>query len=445
MLKNLFFLQYGYGAQFELEQSLCEGKKVEKYRETAKYIDAIPLDDDVRSKLMYAFWDKLATISPSQEFLKNEPSDYDSIISLCENKFSLDKHNLTVDTLFDKVYGGWMGRVIGCMFGKPVEGLKRDKIIEILKKLNNYPMVDYLKTGSDRDFCKKHDVNFEALVENYGYAVADDDTNYTILGLGVLEECGNDFTTEDVAEAWIKRLPAISCCTAEFCAYRNILNKVFPPLSATYRNPFREWIGAQIRADIYGYVTPLDPLKGAHFAFKDARLSHTANGVYGAMFVAGMISSAYANVTVEEIINNGLNCIPKTSRLHQKIVEVIKDYKNGKSFEDFVNNFHATYNEHDMSHSVHVIPNAVIVVACLLYFQNDFSRAIGSAVEFGFDTDCNAATVGSVLGVLIGEKAIPQYLKTPLNGTLESDIKGNYKSKIEDLAKRTLKVIDNFS
>lgn len=441
MLKNLFFLQYGYGAQFELAQSLCEGKDVERYRETAQRIDALSMEDGMRAKLMYAFWDELAKISPDEKIERDEPSDYASIVKLRKAYKKIAVQTLDDEALFDKTYGAWLGRIIGCMFGKPVEGLRKNKIEEILKKLNNYPMRDYFKTGKDKAFCEKESLNFDALIENYGYAMADDDTNYTILGLTVLENVGKNFTTEDIAEAWIKGLPAISCCTAEFCAYRNILNKVFPPESATYRNPFREWIGAQIRADIFGYVAPFDPERAAEYAYRDARLSHTKNGIYGEMFVAAMLAAAYGDFSVEELIEVGLSQIPHTSRLYQKIKELLKAYRDGKTFGEFVDSFHKTYREGDMSDTVHTIPNALIVVACMLYSEGDFVKAIGDAVTCGFDTDCNAATVGSILGLLWGAKGIPQRLIEPLNDKLESDIKGNYLVSIKDMARRTISVI----
>ena len=441
MLKKLFFLQYGYGAQFELTQSLEEGKDVERYRELAEKIDAIPMEDEMRNRLMYAFWDRLSDIPATPEIEKNEPSDYESILALRKDNKKPKVSKLSDGRLFDKVYGAWLGRVIGCMFGKPVEGVKKDRIEDILKKLNNYPMRDYIVTGKDRAFCEKEGVNFDALVENYDYAPADDDTNYTIMGLTVLEKYGKNFTTEDIAEEWIKSLPALACCTAEFCAYRNILNKVFPPHCATYRNPFREWIGAQIRADIFGYVNPFDTQAAAKCAYTDARLSHTKNGIYGEMLVAAMLSAAYGDLTVEEVIETGLSEIPSSSRLYNKIKELLTDYRRGMKFEEFAEKFHKTYNESDMSDSVHTIPNALIVIACLLYSDGDFAKAIGDAVMCGFDTDCNGATVGSLMGLLYGAENIPQRLITPLHDCLESDIKGNYKVSIRNLAQRTIDVI----
>jgi hypothetical protein len=78
----------------------------------------------------------------------------------------------------------------------------------------------------------------------------DDDTDYTILGLHVLESYGFDFGPMDVAEQWMSHMPFLMTYTAERAAYRNLIHGMRPPETATHRNPYREWIGAQIRADM---------------------------------------------------------------------------------------------------------------------------------------------------------------------------------------------------
>ena len=108
----------------------------------------------------------------------------------------------------------------------------------------------------------------------------DDDLNYPLLGLLLLERHGHGFTTADVARLWLDELPAGRTFTAERVAYRNLLAGIEPPHTARYRNPFREWIGALIRADVYGWTHPGDPAAAAEQAWRDATLTHTANGVY---------------------------------------------------------------------------------------------------------------------------------------------------------------------
>ena len=55
-----------------------------------------------------------------------------------------------------------------------------------------------------------------------------------------------------------------------------------------------------------------------------------------------------------------------------------------------------------------------------------------------FDTDCNGATVGSVLGTAIGDNAIPSYWKDRVNNTLESTLAGYGSVSIGDMAEKTL-------
>ncbi len=80
--------------------------------------------------------------------------------------------------------------------------------------------------------------------------------------------------------------------TAERIAYRNLLDGYEPDEAATVGNPFQDWIGAQIRTDVYGWVCPGDPSRAAALAWQDGRLSHRRNGLYGAMFVAAATSAA---------------------------------------------------------------------------------------------------------------------------------------------------------
>ena len=104
--------------------------------------------------------------------------------------------------------------------------------------------------------------------------------------------------------------------TAERVAYRNLLLGISAPGTATRHNPFREWIGAQIRTDVYGWVHPGDPAAAARAAWTDARLSHVRNGVYGAMAVAAMCAtpSSPTAEAVDDVVATGLAVVPPESR-----------------------------------------------------------------------------------------------------------------------------------
>ena len=118
----------------------------------------------------------------------------------------------------------------------------------------------------------------------------DDDLNYTLLGLMILEEYGLDFTTDQLGEAWIKYLPF--AFTAEGIALDNLRKGVPPMQAAEVDNCFLNWIGADIRSDPWGYAAPGWPEKAAEFAYRDAYVSHRRNGIYAAMFFSAAISAA---------------------------------------------------------------------------------------------------------------------------------------------------------
>ena len=61
------------------------------------------------------------------------------------------------------------------------------------------------------------------------------------------------------------------------------------------------------------------------------------------------------------------------------------------------------------------------------------------AVETGFDTDCNGATVGSVLGMIIGFDKIPEYWKKPINDKLHTSLFGIETVNVSERAKHTMK------
>jgi hypothetical protein len=60
------------------------------------------------------------------------------------------------------------------------------------------------------------------------------------------------------------------------------------------------------------------------------------------------------------------------------------------------------------------------------------------AVETGFDTDCNGATVGSVIGMAKGKGAIGKEWTKPINDTLYTTIFGVGKVKISDCVEKTM-------
>ena len=257
------------------------------------------------------------------------------------------------------------------------------------------------------------------------------------MGLHILETYGFNFTTMNVGESWLYLLPYWRVYTAERAAYRNLVNGILPPESAMYLNPYREWIGAQIRADMWGYVTPGGPEIGAELAYRDARLSHVKNGIYGEMFISAMISAAFATDSIDKIIEVGLSVVPRNSRLAEAVRDVVNWSREYSTWEEAWAKVMEKYGQY---HPVHTINNAAIVLLGLIYGGGDYEKSIAISVMGGLDTDCNGATTGSILGVILGANALPDKWIKPLDGRTESIVTGYNGSRISELARRTLRL-----
>ena len=76
----------------------------------------------------------------------------------------------------------------------------------------------------------------------------------------------------------------------------------------------------------------------------------------------------------------------------------------------------------------------------MLYGNGDYGKSICISVAQAFDTDCNGATVGSVLGVRNGFNSIPKEWTAPVNDTLESGFDGHARVSITEMAQRSLRL-----
>lgn len=370
----------------------------------------------------------------------DEPDDWDAIVATLPAAPSLPRG------LRDgRVLGAWTGRAAGCLLGKPVEKIPREGIEEILRATGRWPLETWFTAvGLPADVAARWPWNKRSaptsLEENIHGMPEDDDLNYPMLALTLLETRGRGFTTEDVAQLWLDNLPAGRVFTAERAAYRNILDARPVPETATHLNPFREWIGALIRTDVFGWVSPGDLRAAAHLAWTDARLSHTRNGVYGAMWAAALASAAMVCSSVDEVLDAAFTVIPPGSRLAEA-VRLGREAASSGDIRTGLDRLHAAYGD---LHWVHVLGNAAVIAYALAQGAGEFGPSISLAVTAGWDTDSAAATVGGVVGALRGVDGIGAQWVTPLDGRIATSLPGG-EQKITDLAARTVALAERVS
>jgi len=381
-----------------------------------------------------------------------EPSDLESIRRLRPEGIHQIPLSAAPEETFDKIHGALLGRCCGCLLGKPVESWKSARIWGYLKDLNRFPLSNYFTASIPEKIKKKYEIRdpseFGYLPDNYfidrvSCMGEDDDTNYTIAAALILKRWGADFTTRNVAEFWLENIPLIRTCSAERITYKNLLLLIEPPGTAVFRNPHREGIGAQIRADTYGYMSPGKMEQAAEWAWRDARLSHVKNGIYGAMWTGAMIAGAYLTANPNKIIHYGLQEIPATSRLYEAVKEVLAWHAEGIDYTEAIERIHKRWNENSAYHWGHTISNAQIVSMALLWGDMDFEKSICRAVEACFDTDCNGATVGSIIGLCNGAGKLPEKWISPLNDRLLTCIPGYQEIAISHMARDLFNNMEN--
>ena len=314
----------------------------------------------------------------------------------------------------------------------------REALLSYLRKADALPLRDYIplvpgtlveKTGSRS--CRGQ----------FSRSEPDDDINYTVLALTLLEKHGLDLSTEDVARAWLTMLPAGVTWTAERAAYLTLLQRApdafahgAPPgfdVRECAQNAYNEWIGAQIRADLYGWVCPGRPELAADLARRDAVLSHVGDGVHGAAFIAALGAAIPAAGSLEEAVAVATKEVPPNTNAW----DAIHLARSLIGVPDAIDRIHERYS--DLS-PVHTVNNLAIVVWALLTHEDDYSAAVGEAVAAGWDTDCNGATVGGLWG-LTG-KPIPGHWTSPWQGRVAVTLAGMGELALEDLVARTVAV-----
>lgn len=328
------------------------------------------------------------------------------------------------------------------MLGKPVEILSFQEGIAglemYLRQAQAYPLRDYVPLLEDTIVER---TGSACCRDNIVRAEPDDDINYTVLALMLLEEKGTDLRTADVARAWLCLLPAGTTWTAERAAYRTLLCEMSDEfvngedagfdLAECSDNEYNDWIGARIRADLYGWVCPGRPALAAELATRDASLSHRGEGVHAAAFIAALGAVIPTTANLDVALDLALQHVPGDSA----VIAAVRFGQGLATATDAVAQLHEKYADLP---PVHALNNLALVVWALCSADGDFSTAIGNAVAAGWDTDCNGATVGGLMG-LTGVPISKQWT-TPWAGRVGVSLAGHTELPLDDLVERTVMV-----
>ncbi len=357
------------------------------------------------------------------------------------------------EAYFDKVHGAWSGKLIGLILGQPTEGWGREQIEKKAREAGCYPITAYMPANFDTP-------HKGFLAGSFSSSPPNDDSDLMLAAFLAVRERGIHLTARDLAECWLKYVPG--ACTAELVALQNFKRGIWPPASATTGNPYAEWIGAQMRVDLWGMMAPGLPQLAADYAAMDASISHAGNGIYAAQFIAAAVSAAMVETDVNTVVRRALAVIPADCRYAEAIRDVIswcglhKDWQSaweqldkkyghapdGTRGEKFADERYNTGKDPYLWGNwrwVYADVNGAACTMALLYGRGDFSETICLAAMIGYDNDCNAGTVGAILGAMHGHKGIPERWSKPLNDTYQTGLNlPKRRLKISELSRETV-------
>lgn len=374
---------------------------------------------------------------------ENEPEDLETI----EKLFRLENTSKRINEkeYLRRLKGAMFGRFAGCSLGAPVEFATAEQMALLSEKLSTeFPPLHYWKEAPQA-YMPRYSVGFakEYTLGNIKFLSPDDDIVYTIVSLLVMEENGINFTTEDIAKTWNKYIPIDCTYTAERAVLENLKNGMKLPEASLYNNPYTNWIGGYIRCDGYGYVNPLNPVAAAKMAYREGFLTHRKSGLYSTMYFAAVISMCFEERPLFDVFNEALKLVPKESSFYRAVEWALSMADKATNYRTAVDLVKDKFKDISPVHSEN---NACLTIFGALIGEEDFTKGIGHTVAMGFDNDCTAATVGSILGAHLGIDKINPEWYIHWNNKLKTYLKGNLWMNLDDILIRfneIRKKIDN--
>jgi ADP-ribosylglycohydrolase len=318
---------------------------------------------------------------------------------------TMNKIKLGKDEYRDRMLGCWLGKNIGGTLGTPVEGQKFVHSFTYYDPVPKEPLPN-------------------------------DDLDFQLAWLKMLEDRGVNPAFEDFSEYWLKHLSRHWYSEYSFCTY-NLQRGLKPPISGAFQNYFVDEMGSPIRSEIWACVAPGDPQLAAKMAWMDSAMDHAGGeGTWGEMFWSAVESAAFVISDPEVLISVGLSMIPISSHISRVIREAVRCRKEGLKWDEARERIVTIFGHHN---ACNAIPNHGFTVIGWLYGK-DYGDKICKAVNCGYDTDCTGATLGSLLGIMHGASKIPQEWKSPIGDAItpvKFTVTDGLPLTVGDLARRT--------
>ena len=333
------------------------------------------------------------------------------LVASCTSVREPSSVTLSKVDLMDKIKGGWAGQTIGVVYGAPTEF-----------KFTGTTIQSYQPIGWGDGYVKYWWDRKPGLF---------DDIYNDLTFVEAFEQLGLDCTGEELGKRFA--YAPYHLAHANQAGRYNIKMGIMPPESGNWmNNPHADDLDFQIEADFIGLMSPAMLGTSMEIADRVGHIMNSGDGFYGGAFVAGLYSAAFIYDDPAAILDAALKPIPTESTFYQCIDEVRRLHKKyPHDWESAWFELHKKWNRDVgcpkgvfLSFNIDAKINSAYVALALLYGEGDFAKSIDIATRCGQDSDCNPATVGGVLGTMMGYDAIPSSWLDPLKEIWTLDFEG---------------------
>lgn len=311
------------------------------------------------------------------------------------------------------VHGAWLGKALGGHAGMAGEG-------------SGEPDWEALAREGWEDLAPLSGAGFGP----------DDDSTLGVAALQVTARHGGPPPPLQLAVEWMSTVSPEFHWTNGWNSLRRIRQGKRPPDSG--KGPLGITLSARIRIEPWGLLAPGDPERARAWAEADASITSHGVGIDDARFVAGALAAACGGTPLKGAVEFGLAGVGEEYR--EAIRFGAEAHAAGRALREAWAEAKLRYLD-PIDHEdawVFSLPNAALMGIALAYGEGDVTRTIRLAAHLGWDSDCNAGTLGALLGAVGGPEAFPEGWRRRLGDRLRVAIAGHEHWSIAQLAARTV-------
>jgi hypothetical protein len=334
-----------------------------------------------------------------------------------------DACDIRAETLRDKIRGGLLGQLLGNLNGL------------------SHEMKYIAEPGKVAEYTP-------ALPEG---AWTDDDTDFEWVYIKVMqdEDCLL-LPPQRIRRLWRERINRRIWCSNLYARQLMDLG-IDPPLTGmSVFNPWADFnISGQFICETFGLIAPALPQSAAQIGLNYTRVTIDGEPAQTTQLFTSMIALAFIEDDIDTLLESGLSAIDPHSRVFQ-IVQDVRGWHRSHpdDWRAARRLLQEKYTKHggEMRDRNGYELNTGSTIAALLYGRGDFVPTLLTAFNFGWDADNNAATAGTIVGVMKGYRwmlaqgwsIVDRYKNTTRENMPEDETITSFADRLVDLAEKLI-------